>query len=129
MSTDNRANEPTPVPEGGAVVTDEFLGLRKVAEQGVIRGVRMPLDARTVLALLDRVETAERRVSRLKNREQKAFGKLRESRAALQRVRELHREEDHECIECSFEPMPDVGFRGVSVPYPCPTIRALEEDE
>lgn len=55
--------------------------------------------------------------------------KLEAAEAAIERVRERHREEYHECIECSFEPIPDVGFRGVSVPYPCPTIRALEGDE
>lgn len=46
--------------------------------------------------------------------------------AALERVRAIHYEDDHECAECSFEPMPDVGFRGVSVPWPCPTLAALD---
>lgn len=45
--------------------------------------------------------------------------------STIARVRELHYEEDHECAECSFEPMPEVDFRGVSVPWPCPTVRAL----
>lgn len=52
--------------------------------------------------------------------------------AALARIAEaakLHYEEDHECVECSFESMPDVGFRGVSVPWPCPTAVLLGLNE
>lgn len=45
---------------------------------------------------------------------------------AVARVRALHYEEDHECAECSFEPMLDAAFLGVSVPWPCSTIQALD---
>lgn len=45
--------------------------------------------------------------------------------STIAKVRELHCEYDHECVECSFEPMPEVDFRGVSVPWPCRTIQAL----
>lgn len=45
--------------------------------------------------------------------------------STIAKVRELHYEYDHECAECSFEPMPEVDFRGVSVPWPCRTIQAL----
>jgi len=56
-------------------------------------------------------------------------GDLAGAEARIAEAAKLHYEEDHECVECSFESMPDVGFRGVSVPWPCPTAVSLGLNE
>lgn len=56
----------------------------------------------TVLALLDRAVEAE---------------------ATIQRVRELHQDEDGYCVKCSEE------YGLTTGTYPCPPIQALEGDE
>jgi hypothetical protein len=59
-------------------------------------------------------------IAKQRERELKKVGGARHrAEQALARVRELHREEYGSCEHCT---------RADSVPYPCPTIRALDGD-
>lgn len=48
--------------------------------------------------------------------------------ARIARVEALHYEDEHVCAECSVEGIPEHSVRGVSVPWPCPTVQALTDD-
>lgn len=75
-----------------------------------------------VLALLDRVETAER--ERDEYRDGTTIVKLTEAERALQRVRELHQPRMNSMSALYPEPLCSCQSL-----YPCATIRALEDDE
>lgn len=47
---------------------------------------------------------------------------IQELKAAIQRVRELHKRTYEYCANC-LDP------QGFGVPYPCPTIRALDGEQ
>ena len=95
---------------------------------------RIPLDHLTsdaLDALYERLEAAEETESQRQlavAREAFASATVRAARAAaaIARVRTLHHRNEHtgNCEHCSERDYPDYG-----VPYPCPTIRALDGEQ
>lgn len=88
-----------------------------------------------VLELIQQVNRASKEAERLGGVESQCMWaaydrdvykfELDKAIAGLARLVALHYEDEHVCAECSVEEIPEHGVRGVSVPWPCPTVRAL----
>ena len=137
-----------PVPEGGGIVSALNLKIKRIlAESGQssraaarIEELVREREAAERDAALARIAELEAEVVRVAEKfvveegeawrcKHEQYQRAERAEARIAEAAKLHYEEDHECVECSFESMPDVGFRGVSVPWPCPTAVSLGLNE